>query len=162
MRKKLKQIGNQERHTYQAEYGGVGFKRSYKNHFLPTLLLKNVRLNNDLVTDHLWINYTKGFSKLGRLQDDDVIVFDGRVTSYVKGYFTEVHHREYGLERPSKIHLLNKRKTELMPDALKNKNALVGYVMKVNKKFYVTHNRPFDQWYVNQYQSWCDKHHVKN
>lgn len=129
VRKKLEKIGKKERHTYEALYGGVGFKVSYRDHYLPVLLLKDVKHDGVVVADHLWVNYTKGFSKLGQLEDNDVIVFDGRLVTYEKGYYTEKRQREYGLERPTKIHLLNEKEKAPLPDALKEKNALIGYIM---------------------------------
>ena len=49
-----------------------------------------------IISDHLWINHTKGLSNLGELVYGDVISFDARVTEYIKGY---VNHREYIDER---------------------------------------------------------------
>jgi sortase (surface protein transpeptidase) len=54
---------------------------------LETVLLKDISdLNGNLLTDHLWFNYTKGFKNLGELNEGDVIQFDGRSKSYEKGY----------------------------------------------------------------------------
>ncbi|URW71108.1 hypothetical protein MU859_09275 [Lactobacillus kefiranofaciens subsp. kefirgranum] len=158
VRIKLQKISEKERHTYEALYGGVEFKKSYGDHYLPTLLLKDVKYNGTVVADHLWVNYTKGFSRLGQLEDNDVIVFDGRVMTYEKGYYTEKRQREYGLGRPTKIHLLNEKEKAPLPDALKEKNALVGYIMKVNKEFYLANNRPYEKWYVQQYEKWLEEY----
>lgn len=153
MRTKLKQVGTKARHTYTAEYGSVGYKKS-GIHYLPTLLLVNVKLNGQIITDHLWLNYTKGFSQLGMLQPGEVIVFDGRVKQYQKGYYTDRRQRDYKLERPTKIHLLHPKTLQKLPDAIKQKNELVGYIMKTNKQFYLSHNRPYDEWYVDLYEKW--------
>lgn len=154
VREELKNIGNKERHTYTAKYGGVGIKKNYGDHYLPTLLLKNIEYNDHIVTDHLWVNYTRGFSKLGQLTENDVIVFDGRVMTYQKGYYLDKQQKEYGLERPTKIHLLTKRITEKLPDAISEKSALIGFIMKTNKEFYLANNRPYEEWYVEQYDKW--------
>ena len=154
VREKLKNIGNEARHTYEAQYGGVGIKKSYGEHYLPTLLLKNIEYDGYVVADHLWVNYTKGFSKLGKLREKDVIVFDGRAMTYQKGYYLEKRQKEYGLERPTKICLLTERTTESLPDAIKEKNALIGYIMKTNKEFYLANDRPYEEWYVKQYEKW--------
>lgn len=159
MRKELKKIGNNTRETYTALYGGVGFKRSYGDHYLPTLLLKDVKHKDRLVTDHIWVNYTKKFSELGRLKENDVLEFDARVTSYLKGYYFD-KSKEYGLERPTKIHLITNRVTEKLPNVLEDKNALIGYIMKTNKAFYLANNRPYEEWYVNQYDKWLKKMNV--
>ena len=55
-REKLKNIGNEARHTSEAQYGGVGIKKSYGEHYLPTLLLKNIEYDGYVVADHLWVN----------------------------------------------------------------------------------------------------------
>lgn len=88
MRKKLKQLGSQKRHTFIGRFERVGYKKSYR-YYQPTLLLTQVALSEtgELITDHLWLNYTKGFLALGELLTGDLLQFDGRVASYVKGYF---------------------------------------------------------------------------
>ena len=74
-----------------------------------TVLLVDVRdSDGNLVTDHLWFNYTKGFESLGDLQEGDVIRFDARVRPYVKGYVNQrayIDEREvdYKLAYPTKV-----------------------------------------------------------
>ena len=90
MRNELKRLGNKQRYSFIGQFERVGYKNSYRT-FAPTLLLKNVKLaeTGQLITDHLWFNYTKGFLKLGELQKDDLITFDARVDDYYKGYIME-------------------------------------------------------------------------
>ncbi len=60
-----------------------------------------------MVTDHLWLNVTKGFKALGTLYPGDVVAFDARVTSYLKGYEGEGEPQEldYRLSRPTNVKL---------------------------------------------------------
>lgn len=75
--------------------------------------------------------------------------------TYQKGYYLDKQQKEYGLERPTKIHLLTERITEKLPDAINEKNALIGYIMKTNKGwFYLANNRPYEEWYIKQYDKW--------
>ncbi|MCU4691889.1 hypothetical protein [Limosilactobacillus reuteri] len=34
---------------------------------------------------------------------------------------------------------------------------VVGYIMKENKDFYLKKNRPYDEWYVGEYERWAKK-----
>lgn len=51
-RTKLKEIGSDERHTFVGTFVRTGFK-SFQNKYLPTLLLKNIRMDGELLADHL-------------------------------------------------------------------------------------------------------------
>lgn len=85
MRAQLKQI-NGIRKRFQGTVDSFGTKSGWK-YPLPTILLINVigLSTNQLITDHLWFNLTKGFSKLD-LKEGDIIKFDARVKSYYRGY----------------------------------------------------------------------------
>ena len=90
-----------------------------------TIMFKNVKINNNLVTDHLWFNYTKGFAELGKLIVGDVISFNARVASYEK----LGHKIDYKLERPTKVKLVshkNGKDTLPIPNTTKGKNELLG------------------------------------
>lgn len=113
MRKELKDIGKQERHTFSGVFVREGLKSAYRGLPLPTVLLKDIRLkdNDKIITDHLWFNKTKGFEALN-LKEGDIVQFDARVDSYTKGY---QGHREdvysyiekdYKLSYPTKIKLI--------------------------------------------------------
>lgn len=86
MRKDLKNIGSEERFTFIAIFKRTGIKNGYKGK-LKTVLFENVRKydTRELVTDHLWFNYTKGFH-LANLHEGDEVQFDARVECYEKGY----------------------------------------------------------------------------
>ena len=87
MRKELKAIGKQERHTFSGVFVREGVKSAYRGLPLPTVLLKDVKLKDSdkIITDHLWFNKTKGFEALN-LKEGDIVQFDARVDSYTKGY----------------------------------------------------------------------------
>lgn len=86
-----------------------GFKNGYKG-VEKTVLLKNVKLDDYVVTDHLWFNFTKGFQDCD-LHEGDIVRFDGRVQVYEKGYkgYKEDVRIEcpvssdYKISRPSKV-----------------------------------------------------------
>ena len=107
VREKLLQLGSQKRYNFTAEYARCGYKVTYRrgldrDKLAPTIMFKNVKINNNLVTDHLWFNYTKGFAELGKLIVGDVISFNARVASYEK----LGHKIDYKLERPTKVKLV--------------------------------------------------------
>ena len=160
-RKTLKQLGSEDRFTFCATYAGVGIKRTTRGklntRFMPTILFEHVMVADEEVTDHLWLNYTKQFASLGMLKQGERLQFNARVHRYKKGYGSAAAKIvDYGLQRPTKISIIesktaDRRKLPPLPD---QKNALVGFIMKTNKAFYLAHNREFDQWYVDQYEAW--------
>ena len=119
MRKELKEIGSENRHTFIGTFERTGTKNGYKGE-LKTILLLNIRdtKTDKIITDHLWFNYTKGFYE-ANLQKGDEVQFDARVEDYVKGYFG---HKEdvyvpastdYKLSRPTHIVNLNPARKRL-------------------------------------------------
>lgn len=166
MRKKLKQLGSQKRHTFIGRFERVGYKKSYR-YYQPTLLLTQVALSEtgEQITDHLWLNYTKGFLALGELLTGDLLQFDGRVASYVKGYFGTQQKLDYKVERPSQVVLLAKIEgpRRLLPDTATKmgRQALIGYIMERERVFYEASCRPIDPYYVDQYQIWLTNHVMK-
>jgi len=84
MREELKKI-NEVRSTFTATFERMGTKSSF-GHPKPTMLFKDVRnQTGEIVAEHLWFNYTKGFMELD-LQVGNVVQFDARVKAYEKGY----------------------------------------------------------------------------
>lgn len=103
IRKELKAIGSDDRHTFTAEFVRFGKKSAYKGPDLTTLLFKDVRnVNGKVVTDHLWFTMTKGFEKC-ELQEGDIIQFDARVAMYEKGYKGRRYGEEYFLYMETSI-----------------------------------------------------------
>lgn len=167
MRERLKDIGNSERHTFIGRFERTGFKRDYGKTapwyvddydgiYKPTLLLTHVQLQatGEEVTNHLWFNYTKTFRNLGQLLIGDVIQFDARITTYIKG-LGEDKELDYKLERPTKIKMIKKAdgNREEIP-SIEEKNALIGYIIVQNKKFYDENGRDYSKYYIEQYEHW--------
>jgi|ERR1035437_1341536 hypothetical protein len=115
MREKLQQI-----EEIRTEFSGTFVRFGEKNGYLgplKTILLKDVKDNDgNMVTDHLWFNFTKGFAKMN-LQEDDTVYFNGRVKEYTKGYrgWREGVERnietDYKLSHPTKISVKRDEKT---------------------------------------------------
>lgn len=161
MRKKLKQLGQAERHTFEGVFKSVGIKHSYHGKsnpiYLPTLLFSPVSCDGEPMTNHLWCNYTKQFLALGQLVPGDRVRFDARVTSYVKGHYPN-KITDYGIERPTKVQLIednSKLAREPMPMTKEDRNVLIGYIMNANQEFYLETGRPYEKYYVDQYKAWC-------
>lgn len=110
MRTKLKELGSEKRYRYTGKFVKYGFKYSDwgKIHAKPTMILKDINLIDEnnvetLVADHIWLNLTIGFKKLGILVEGEIVSFNGRVTTYKKGYYLGNQKVDYKLERPSKV-----------------------------------------------------------
>lgn len=88
MREKLQKLTDQARHTFTATIGRFGTKTGYKGYSIPTILMKDVKLNGEQVTDHLWFTIGKKLESL-HLSENDIVRFDARVGSYRKGYWGE-------------------------------------------------------------------------
>lgn len=85
MREKLEKIGSEERHRFRGTFERFGEKKSF-GHVKKTVLLVDITdLDGNLLTDHLWFNFTKGFEKVSP-RAGDILEFDARVTEYEKGY----------------------------------------------------------------------------
>lgn len=123
MREELKNIGEEVRHTFTGEFARFGEKKAYKSPIPDvTVLLVNVKdEKGNIVTDHLWFNYTKGF-KACDLQIGDVVQFDARVKEYEKGYkgyrdwdydeFLPPVSLDYKLSHPTKISVISRAEQE--------------------------------------------------
>ena len=116
MRKKLKDLGAEDRHTFIGTFERFGFKNAFKGPPLQTVLLLDIKeaTSGSFVTDHLWFTKTKGFDKLG-LKQGDVVQFDARVASYTKGYqgdWDSWLEKDYKLSYPTKLVKLNKESFE--------------------------------------------------
>ena len=113
MRKELKAIGKQERHTFNGVFVREGLRSAYRGFPLSTVLLKDIKLKDSdkIITDHLWFNKTKGFKALN-LKEGNIVQFDARVDSYVKGYkgyredVCSHTEKDYKLSYPTKIKLI--------------------------------------------------------
>ena len=109
MRNELMAIGSEERHTFKGVFERFGMKRGWKGRTETTVLLTDIRdTEGDKITDHLWFNLTKGFCQ-AHLKQGDIIQFEARVDTYLKGYQgyrTDVYkpiELDAKLSRPTKI-----------------------------------------------------------
>lgn len=155
MRKNFQAVGSEHRHTFTATFERTGYKTTElrsKTYYQPTILVSNVMDQaSNLLTDHLWFNYTLGFQKLGHLEKGDRLQFDGRISTYTKGYLgrdtflSEKHPvaTDYKIERPTKIKLLNASEPRVpLP---KENWDLVQLIMKENEAFYKARDEQAEQ-----------------
>ena len=100
-----------KRLRFQARIERRSEKPAYRGLPVPTLLLSGVSLaeTGDEVTDHLWFTAGKWAESL---RPGDLIEFDARVDSYVKGYRgsrEDVHlpeESDWHLERPTRVRII--------------------------------------------------------
>lgn len=111
MRRELAKKEN-ERARFTGSFVRFGTKNGWHD-LEKTILLRNIRYTNgEVVADHLWFNYTKGFESADLEKpfcENDVIEFVARVKLYLKGYrgwredvWKPVEH-DYKLSHPTKI-----------------------------------------------------------
>lgn len=107
-------LGDRER--FKATFRRYELRSSYRGLPKEWILLVNVQTISGVdVTDHLWFSLTKRFKALGTLYPGDVVAFDARVRSYVKGYVGRGEdHREldYKLGYPSQIEFIERAPRE--------------------------------------------------
>lgn len=101
IRKNLKKIEG-ERKRFYGTFSRMGGKIKKGSSGL-TVLVKNVVdvETKQIVTDHVWFNFTNGFKKLGWIERGEIIAFDARVLTYSKGYRGKFF--DYKLSHPSKV-----------------------------------------------------------
>jgi len=113
MRKKLAENeGNRKK--FSATFIRLGKKANFKGYSEDTILLKEIKdlESNEVVTDHVWFTYTKGFEKIN-LQEGAIIEFEARIKEYQKGYVNTAYKinrskTDYKLSHPTKIRCIEK------------------------------------------------------
>ncbi|MCL0081289.1 hypothetical protein M1N64_03565 [Peptococcaceae bacterium] len=110
MRQDLKKI-NGTRDKFTGTFVRKGIKTGFKGQ-LETILLSDIRdVDNNLVADHLWFNFTKGFAD-ANLTSSKKVEFYARVKKYTKGYqgYREDVNApisvDYKLSHPTKIKVI--------------------------------------------------------
>ena len=104
MRKALKTLEGQ-RLTFRGSFTKYGTKNGY-HHTLTTVLLTHIcccdhpHLNE--LTDHIWLNYTKGIQQL-QLEYGDILEFKATVQEYEAGYKGHRYDDDYAPEYVSPI-----------------------------------------------------------
>lgn len=86
------------RKKFRAVFVRFGKKTNYRGYADETVLLGNVTdiETNQVVTDHLWFAYTKGFQKTG-MKPGAILEFEARIKAYRKGYV----NRRYKIDNRS-------------------------------------------------------------
>lgn len=51
-----------------------------------TVLIRNIKTEKEIVTDHQWFRINQGFEGLS-LEEGDIVTFTAEVSTYLKGYF---------------------------------------------------------------------------
>ena len=109
MRQQLEKIED-IRMTFIGIFERYGTKTNWNGYPENTILLRDVKNSiGKIVTDHIWFSLTKGFQKLGKLENGDIIQFQARVKPYIKGY---INHNNYIDEREIDYKLNNPTKIE--------------------------------------------------
>ena len=98
-----------KRKKFKAVFERIGKKVNYKGYSEETILLKDVidLEINQVVTDHIWFLFSKGFEKLYP-KTGMIIEFEARVKEYRKGYINKSlkinqSKTDYKLSHPTKI-----------------------------------------------------------
>ena len=111
VRKLLKSMGTDKRYTFTAIVEKFSLKNGFRNLPLRTILLTEVRYEEKLVTDHVWLTCGRRiYSAI--LMPGDLIQLDARIKEYEKGYKgrrEDVYKpisRDYCLSYPTKIKVL--------------------------------------------------------
>ncbi len=84
MREKLAAIAG-KRTLFRAVFVRFGSKPAYRGAPVITCLFRDITRRGSVITDHVWFDCGKQFAAL-HLKVGDVVEFEARVTSYVKGY----------------------------------------------------------------------------
>jgi len=121
MRKLLKQIKNQRR-NFRGVFVRMGTKPNWHGYSEETVLLEDIIdvETGQVVTDHIWFNYTKAFQALGDLSAGDVIYFTARVRHYLKGYkgYDYIKRIESPIEHDWKLSYPTRLHKEVIANAL--------------------------------------------
>ena len=113
MRKALKRIGKENRHTFTAVVAKFSFKNGFRGLPLKTILLTDVRCEGVVVADHLWLTCGRGFYS-ALIVVGDLIQFNARIREYEKGYrgrredVLKPISKDYCLSYPTKIKILRR------------------------------------------------------
>ena len=140
MRLALKIIGSKERHVFIGTYEKEGLKNN-KFGTSKTVLLRNIKDDKGkYLCDHLWFNKTKGFRD-ANLRKGDIVSFNGRVSSYVKGYssiesYTAPFELDYEIVYPTKVKVIKNNSNNKIQKKLVRKKVKYRYshLFKTRKK----------------------------
>lgn len=111
MRTKLAaEAGNRKK--FQGIFSRLGKKVNYNGYSEDTILLVQITdvTTGQVVADHVWFSYTKGFEHV-RLSEGARVEFEARVKQYKKGYVNPALGRkhktsDFTLSHPTRIRLV--------------------------------------------------------
>jgi hypothetical protein len=111
MRTKLAaEAGNRKK--FQGTFSRLGKKVNYNGYSEDTILLVQITdmATGQVVSDHVWFSYTKGFEQV-RLSEGVRVEFEARVKEYKKGYVNPALGRkrktsDFKLSHPTRIRLV--------------------------------------------------------
>lgn len=99
------------RKKFKGTFVRIGRKAGFKGYSQETILLKEI-IDLELgkvVTDHVWLNLTKGFEQIG-IKEGMIIEFEARIKEYTKGYVNtrykiDNQKKDYKLSHPTKFRI---------------------------------------------------------
>lgn len=104
-----KELGNRKK--FRGFFVRTGRKAGFNGYSQETILLKDIidLENGALVTDHLWLNLTKGFEAAG-IREGVTLEFEARIKEYTKGYVNKQYKidqqkKDYKLSHPTKFRI---------------------------------------------------------
>lgn len=122
-------------HTFTAHFGWTRVMRVGSEPYTPCLILLDVKHNGKLVAPMLSMRYTKGFAKLGKLQEDDLIQFNASPREYWTGRYgkNQIPESNYELSYPTIISMLQRKHIRKPQPVPKTRQALVGFCIANDK-----------------------------
>lgn len=128
------------RYTFTAHFVRTGIKaiprgkEKAKEYYVPMLMLKDIKHDQQLVAKQVWFNYGQSFVKLGQLQPGDLIRFKARIHQYHSGMITKnkVATINYELNYPSDIKLARRIHVRDMVPMPTDRATLTGYAIEHN------------------------------
>lgn len=129
-REALGKIGSKKRHQYTATVGRYG-TRITEDGFKSTLLLTNIKLNEQVVADHVWVELNSYLRKLGWLHRGDELQFVARVACYSK-LLDELGHQwthDYKLSQINHVRLISYKRD---PEPLSNNEQV--FLKRISKE----------------------------
>lgn len=152
---KIKNIDTEHRHTFTGEFVRTGLKpfkrRGARNKYSPTLLLKNVKVDANLLTSQVWLYYGKNFLKLGKLIKGDVVQFNGRIDAKTNN---SKRKYDYKIERPTKTKLVTSN--HLYRKVPTTNRDIIGMILEDNQDLYYPAHKVTDNdlFYKQCYEVW--------
>jgi len=145
---------NEKRSTFTGTFERIGKKHGKSSG--ATILLVDIKdRKGRIVTNHLWLSYTKGLARLNSLFVGDEIQFDARVKVYQhakassrkkKGaLLPEDYYDEYGLSHPTNFKLVHK----VTPPPNKERKEIAWFAERKQFQQMINKFCKWYSWYLN-------------